>query len=229
MAAEARAAPQRFHPPGHLLTTAADAARGTADRNAHVAGPEHLGDAELVERARRGDSAAFEALVRRYLRAAYAVALAQTGDPADAEDASQEAFLTALERLDACRRPDRFRAWLLQIVRNQALMIRRRDRVRATSPLEHAHGVATPGTPDRDAERAQLRDRLVEALAALPAVQREVVLLHDLEGWRHREIADELGMPEGTVRSHLFFARRALRARLGSNVIVEGAGGTGPD
>jgi RNA polymerase sigma-70 factor (ECF subfamily) len=60
-----------------------------------------------------------------------------------------------------------------------------------------------------------LRRRLAEALATLTEVQRTVVLMHDLEGYRHREIAAELGIPEGTVRSHLFLARRALRQRLG--------------
>jgi RNA polymerase sigma-70 factor (ECF subfamily) len=60
-----------------------------------------------------------------------------------------------------------------------------------------------------------LRERLIEAMEPLPARQREVLLLHDLEGWRHREIGDALGMKEGTVRYTLFQARRAVRERLG--------------
>jgi RNA polymerase sigma factor (sigma-70 family) len=72
-----------------------------------------------------------------------------------------------------------------------------------------------------DLERVRLRRRLEAALGELTDVQRTVVLMHDLEGYRHREIAVELGMPEGTVRSHLFFARRALRERLGDSIQPE--------
>lgn len=172
-------------------------------------------DAHLVERARRGDAGAFEQLVRRHLRAAYAVALAVTGEPADAEDVSQEAFVVALERLDQCRQPERFAAWLLRIVRTRALNHRRAETLRASLPLERADGTASGDDPSADAELSELRDRLRAGLATLPETQRQVVLLHDLEGWRHREIADALEIPEGTARHHLFHARRALRALLG--------------
>lgn len=178
-------------------------------------------DAQLVERARGGDADAFELLVRRHLRAAYAVALAELGDPAEAEDACQDALVTALEKLEECRQPERFARWLLQIARNRARSLRRRSAVRAADSLEEARGLPGPARPDRDAEQAELRSRLLGALATLTPVQREVVLLHDLEGWRHREIAEWLGLPEGTVRSHLFHARRALRARLGAGLLVE--------
>ena len=70
--------------------------------------------------------------------------------------------------------------------------------------------------PDRVTENAQLREMLEGALRQLPEVQREIVLLHDLEGWKHREIAEMMELPSGTVRSHLHFARKTLRAALGS-------------
>src|SRR5690349_15054561 len=76
---------------------------------------------ELVVRARRGDPAAFTELVRRHLRAAYAVALAVLQRPADAEDVAQDALISALEHLDDCREPARFSGWLVKIVRNRAL------------------------------------------------------------------------------------------------------------
>ena len=69
-------------------------------------------------------------------------------------------------------------------------------------------------TPDRVAEVSELRGFLEEALMSLPEVQRQIVLLHDLEGWKHREIAERLDLPSGTVRSHLHFARKALRTAL---------------
>ena len=73
-------------------------------------------DAELVERSRRGDTAGFDALVRRHYGAAYVVALSLLGNGMDAEDVCQDAFLKALDRLEECRQPDRFAAWLIRIV-----------------------------------------------------------------------------------------------------------------
>ncbi len=173
-------------------------------------------DAALVARAREGDSEAFGTLVRRYLRPAYAVALARLGDPADAEDVCQDAFLAALERLESSRRPEGFGGWLLTIVRNRAVDFRRRRAVRETEPLERAASApAAQGDPEREAERSERRGELLEALRHLSELQREVVLLFDFEGWSHREIAGRLGISEGSARVHLHNGRRALRERLG--------------
>ena len=169
--------------------------------------------ATLVERARAGDAAAADRLVRLHLGAAYAVALAVTQDPRDAEDVVQDALVSALEHLGDCR-PAGFSGWLMQIVRNRARNHRRYLRVRTAAPLEVAVSAASGDNPARDAEREELKERLLAALGTLNDVQRQVVLLHDLEGWKHREIAVVLEMPEGTVRHHLFHARRALRAQL---------------
>jgi RNA polymerase sigma-70 factor (ECF subfamily) len=171
-------------------------------------------DAILVGRARGGDAAAFEALVRRHMAAAYAVALARTGEPADAEDVAQDAFVSALQRIEECRQPDQFGAWLLTIVRNRALDFHRYRAVRATLPLESAAEAADRSSPELDAERAELRDDLVEALAELTDLQREALLLYDFEGFSHREIAQRLGISEGSARVHLFNGRRALRGHL---------------
>jgi RNA polymerase sigma-70 factor (ECF subfamily) len=172
------------------------------------------GDDALVERARNGDAQAFDVLVRRYMRPAYLVALSVVREPSDAEDVMQDAFIAALERLDSCR-PDRFAAWLMRIVRNRAISLQRRRRVRKSEPLDWAAAVSGPGDPGTDLDRSTLRDRLLAAMAPLPDRQREVLLLHDLEGWRHREIGEVLGMKEGTVRYTLFQARRAVREQLG--------------
>jgi RNA polymerase sigma-70 factor, ECF subfamily len=171
-------------------------------------------DAALVARARAGEADAFEALVRRHLRAAFAVALAQLGEEADAEDAAQDGFVTALQRLDECRKPDQFGSWLMTIVRNRARDRRRMRAVRSALPLEAAASTRGDDDPSRDAERSELRSELLRALDALPEKQREVALLFDLEGWSHREIAARLGISEGSARVHLFNARRALRATL---------------
>lgn len=185
-----------------------------------LSGSQAPGDGELVAKARRGDAAAFGLLVQRYRRAAYAVAYSVTGRHEDAEDAAQESFLVALQRLDECRSPERFAGWLMTIVRNRSRNLVRRESLRETDqvPVSASSGLAAP---DREAERSQLRGLLREALDGLPEVQREIVLLHDMEGWKHREIADRLGVPSGTVRSHLHFARKALRDALGSHAAVE--------
>ena len=164
--------------------------------------------AELVTRAKRGDASAFDQLVRRHLRAAYAVALAVLGRPADADDVAQDAFIAALERIDDCREPARFSGWLIKIVRNRALnalekrRLRDADELTADRPTDH--------TPTDIA----LRRHLLTALATLTPVQREIVLLHDLDGWSHSELAEALGISEVNCRQHLFTARRALRAEL---------------
>jgi RNA polymerase sigma-70 factor, ECF subfamily len=170
--------------------------------------------AGLVERTRAGDEAAAERLVRLHLGAAYAVAFSVTRNPEDAEDVAQDAFVQALERLHECRDPARFAGWLIRIVRNRALNHRRYLGRRAAAPLEDAHAASSRDDPARDAERAELRERLTRAVSGLTETQREVLLLHDMEGWKHREIAAALGMPDGTVRYHLFQARRAMRGRL---------------
>ena len=170
-------------------------------------------DGQLVCRARQGDEVAFGMLVERYQRAAYVVALSVTGRHEDAEDAAQEAFLVALGRLDECRNPERFGGWLITIVRNRSKNVIRRELLRETDQVPPgARSLAPP--PDMAAEAADLRDLIEEALSELSEVQRKIVLLHDLEGWKHREIAERLDIPSGTVRSHLHFARKALRHAL---------------
>lgn len=167
----------------------------------------------MVRKAREGDASAFGVLVRRYQRPAYAVALSVVGKHEDAEDAAQEAFLVALERLEECRNPDRFGGWLLTIVRNRSKNLIRRESLRETDEVPLAARSSMP-TPDRVTEAAELRDMLETAMQDLPEVQREIVMLHDLEGWKHREIAERLDLPPGTVRSHLHFARKTLREAL---------------
>lgn len=174
---------------------------------------------ELVQRARAGDARAFEELVRGHYRAAYATARALTGNDMDAEDVVQDGFIKALERLDECD-PDRFAGWLLTIVRNRAHNVRAREQVRAAVAIENVEP-AGPDRTDSGAERDELGTALSEALADLSPMQREVVLLHDLEGWKHREIATTLEMSEVMARQHLFQARKRLRELLPRDALRE--------
>jgi RNA polymerase sigma-70 factor (ECF subfamily) len=174
-------------------------------------------DAALVARVRGGDARAADRLLERYFRACRAVALAVTGDEADADDACQEGSVAAIEQIDTCRDPARFGGWLLQIVRNRARNLVRHRAIRTTEPLE-LHQLAGGVSAAAEVERGELRERLLAALAELSQAQREVVLLHDLEGWKHDEIAGHLGLAAGTVRSHLHHARRHLRRILSEDL-----------
>jgi RNA polymerase sigma-70 factor (ECF subfamily) len=177
-------------------------------------------DADLVTQCLRGDGDAFDALVRRHYRTAFSVALGVLVNRHDAEEVCQEAFVKALERLEDCRDPDRFVPWLMTIVRNRALSFRSYRKVRETSELVPEIAEARD-SPFRDLTQAELGAHLTAALATLSEVQREVVLLHDLDGWSHKEIAEELEMTEVRSRQHLFVARKALRERLGGSLFRE--------
>jgi RNA polymerase sigma-70 factor (ECF subfamily) len=171
-------------------------------------------DAALVARVLRGDADAFEALVRRHFRSAYLVALARVGEPAEAEDVCQEALFRAWDRIRECRDPERFGAWLVRITRNLALNRRAYLALRSTEVLEDTTAAA-PGGAGLDLARNELGAGLHAALAHLSTVQREVVLLHDLEGWKHGAVAESLGISEVMSRRHLSDARRQLRILLG--------------
>ena len=165
----------------------------------------------LVVAAQRGDQAAFGALVRLHQRRAYAVARAIVGTHEDAEDAVQDGFLHAYRALDRFLPDQAFGAWLHRIVANAALDLTRRRKVRAAEELPE-----TVAAPFRDpGEADHLRGRLTAALGTLSERQRSVIVLHDVQGFKHAEIGDMLGIPEGTARSDLHHARAALRRALG--------------
>ena len=170
-----------------------------------------LAERALVLSAQAGDPRAFAGLVRLHQRRAYAVARAIVLSHEDAEDATQEGFLHAYRALDRFRTDQPFGAWLHRIVANAALDIARRRKVRDADELPE-----TIASPFRDpAEAGELRERLDAALAQLGERQRAVIVLHDVEGFKHAEIGALLGIPEGTARSDLHHARAQLRRVLG--------------
>lgn len=165
----------------------------------------------LVLAAQAGSEPAFASLVRLHQQRAYAVARAIAATHEDAEDAVQDGFLHAYRALDRFRPDQPFGAWLHRIVANAALDLARRRKVRAAEELPD-----TVASPFRDpAEASDLRARLGAALARLGERQRAVIVLHDVEGFKHAEIGQLLGIPEGTARSDLHHARAQLRRALG--------------
>jgi RNA polymerase sigma-70 factor, ECF subfamily len=170
-------------------------------------------EAALAVRARSGDRDAFGELVERYADQARRVARAVLQDADDADDAAQDAFLAALVKLHQYDAQRPFGPWLMRIVSNAATDRRRRRTVRRAESLQE--GLVAGGVrPDAVAERGALNDRLRAALAQLPPRRSLAVTLFDVEGYSHAEIAEMLGIPEGTVRSEVFHARRRLRTLL---------------
>ncbi len=184
-------------------------------------------DAHEVHRARNGNQAAFETLVRRHERRIYGLARRLTASVEDAQDVTQETFLTALRRLRSLRKPQAFGSWLTTIATRAALKLARQRRHGLTRAVEDATGSdenrITPRpmfiadwreTPDELAQRADTRRHLDAAIAALPALQRAAFLLRDVEGFSVRETAKALGISEGNVKIRLLRARLALREKL---------------
>ncbi|HRZ09008.1 MAG TPA: sigma-70 family RNA polymerase sigma factor [Gemmatimonadales bacterium] len=170
-------------------------------------------EAELAAQARAGSSEAFGALVERHAERARRVARAALLDPHDADDAVQDALYSAWRALDRFDPARPFGPWFLRIVVNAAADLRRRRKLRQTEEVPESAPDSRAG-PDRDLDRALLREALDRALATLPERRRMALVLHDAEGYVHEEIAVMLDVPVGTVRSDVFHARRAMRAAL---------------
>ena len=173
----------------------------------------------LVARARQGDLQAFNALVARFQEGVYGLTLRMLGSSQPAEDATQEAFIRAWQRLETFRSGS-FKSWLFTIAANQARdELRRRGR-RPAQSLDQARDdpdrpdldpPASDPAPDAEAERLEMRAALERALMTLPDDWRELVVLSDIHGLDYREIAEVTGLALGTVKSRLSRARGRLR------------------
>lgn len=174
-------------------------------------GAHRFSDQELVVRILSGHPDQFGSLVERHIRAAHAVAYARLGNAADAEDAVQEAFLRAYERLGSLRDPSRFGAWLLTIARHEAARVAtKRNR---TVPLTEDTDPLEPAT-DPNPGQHELNALLREHVMRLPESSREVVLLHYFAGHSARDIADLLDLRRAAVLKRLQRAREALAETL---------------
>lgn len=172
-------------------------------------------EAELVRRARAGDAGAFERLYRAHAGRVHAVCLRVLADRGHAEEATQDAFVRAWQRLGSFRGESAFGSWLHRLAANVALDRLRRERRRAGGIV--GDGLDPDGAPEsapaaRAPEGAGID--LERAIRALPPRARAVFVLHDLEGYRHGEIADLAGIAEGTSKAQLHRARKLLRETL---------------
>ena len=179
-------------------------------------------DRPLVEAAAAGDQAAFGQLVQRHQARLYNLARALVGDPAEAEDLTQESFVRAWRAIGRFRGDAAFGTWLYRVALNviRSHLSRRGKRAgvwgwwqRQTSPDAAPSIDDRPDPRDLESDVAR-RDAIDRALATLPPDMRLVVTLRDLEGLEYRDIARLLQLPIGTVESRLFRARRRLRPLL---------------
>jgi RNA polymerase sigma-70 factor (ECF subfamily) len=174
-------------------------------------------DNELAIRVQSGDRDAFELLARRYMRPVYAVVSSFLRQQEDVDDSAQETFLRALERIHSYNPKRPFAPWLYQVARNIA-----RNRWKYLKSRQHEDLAAVEGVgkevagddPSRLAELSELRKKVAAAIESLPERQRTAFRLHDVEGFKAIEIAEMLGVSDGTVRANVHHARRALRERL---------------
>ncbi len=190
--------------------------------------PPDFNEAELVRRAKAGELAAFEELVARHERQVYTLALRIVQSTHDAEDVTQQTFISALQHLAGFREEASFTTWLYRIATHAALKIIRKRKGLDTVSLEEAtepraEGDAIPHpefiadwrqSPEELVHRNETQRLLDEALAQLDDKHRLVFLLRDVEGLSVKETAEALGLSEANVKVRLLRARLQLRERL---------------
>lgn len=176
-------------------------------------------EAELIERSRSGDSAAFGVLVERYQRRVVGVALAVVHNQDDAVELAQETFVRAYENLSKFESRSSFSTWLYRIAANLAIDFWRREGRHVVLHGEDAESEISripslQGDSFKEVSRAELSERLNKALGELTSEHRAVILLREVEGLSYDEISDILQVPRGTVMSRLHYARTRLRVIL---------------
>ena len=183
-------------------------------------------DLSLVESAKAGDAGAFKALVVRYQRKVYAVALGIVKDPDSAWDVAQEAFVRVHKHLPEFKGDSAFTTWLFRITSHLAIDSVRKERKSLKDDLDDVREADLTGAgdgilstalgqdPRENALRRELAGKLTEALATLPVIHREILVLREVEGLSYEELAARLGIQKGTVMSRLFHARKKMQAAL---------------
>ena len=181
-------------------------------------------EGDLVKRARRGDLKAYDELVKRYQERIYATIYHMTSNHEDANDLAQESFIKAFQALKAFRGGSSFYTWLYRIAVNKTINFLKQRKNKLHFSLndldfntEHNPDLValiSDKTPHRDAGLAELQNKLNEALHKLSEPHRMVVVLHDVQGVSHDEIAEIMDCNIGSVRSRLFYARQQLQGHL---------------
>lgn len=173
-------------------------------------------EAELIERAKKGDTRAFGTLVERYQRRVIGVAMAVVHNQEDALELAQETFVRAFQSVGKFESRSSFSTWLYRIAANIAIDFRRRERRHPTMRGEEAENeiLRLPsklGDSFKEAQRSEMSRRIRDALAELTQEHRAAILLREVEGLSYDEISEVMQCPRGTVMSRLHYARNHLR------------------
>ena len=175
-------------------------------------------EALLIDHLREGDETALAPLVKKYQRMVHRLALQITNNHEDANDVMQETFIKVYQSIHTFRQEAAFETWVYKIAVNQALNYVKMRKRRRESSLENDDEsellTDVRNDPQILAEKAELRHWVTKAVNSLSLKHRMVVILHELEGLTHPEIASILNCSEGTVRSRLHYARKQLRVLL---------------
>lgn len=181
-------------------------------------------EALLIDNLREGDETALAPLVEKYKRMVHRLAMQITKNHEDANDVMQETFIKVYQSIHTFRQEAAFETWVYRIAVNEALnFVKRRERRRESSlettdesefNTEILRKAEINNDPEIQAEKAELRHWVTKAVNSLSLKHRIVVILHELEGLTHAEIASILNCSEGTVRSRLHYARKQLRSLL---------------
>lgn len=180
-------------------------------------------EAEAIEKARNGDVRGYESLYHSHRSRVYSLCLKFTGNASDAEDLAQEVFLQVYRKISTFRGDAKFGSWLYRVAMNLVLMHFRRRRPREVSlntPLALQPDLMQPQLSDRSWTSSCLVERVAlgRALSSLSRARRNVVLLHDVNGFTHGEVGRRLGLAAGTSKSQLHKAHVELRGILGRGV-----------
>lgn len=178
-------------------------------------------DLALTRKAASGDMQAFEEVYRLHHRRVYSICLRMTGSPTEAEDLTQDIFIHLFHKIGGFRGESAFTTWLHRMTINQVLMHFRRQKRRRAHPVEEVELSAEVVDRVELSGRMPVLDQIAldDALAKLPHGYRTVLILHDVEGYEHEEIARRLGCATGTSKSQLHKARLRLRKLLARTAI----------
>jgi RNA polymerase sigma factor (sigma-70 family) len=200
-----------------------DSTQPLETNSAAAAGAEVREDV-LVGRARRGDLKSYDELIKRYQERIYATIYHMTSNHEDANDLAQDSFIKAFQALGSFKGGSSFYTWLYRIAVNKTINFLKQRKNRMHMSLndldfnaEHdpdLMALISHKTPRRDAGLNELQEKLNEALMKLSEPHRLVVVLHDVQGQSHEEIAKVMDCNIGTVRSRLFYARQQLQSEL---------------
>ena len=175
----------------------------------------------FIERLRRQDPEAFRVLLEEYDRRVYGIAHRMIPNHEDVEDVAQEAFVEIWRSLPRFRGDSQLGTWIYRVATNVCLEYRRRRRLEEVVAPEELTSLfdCNETSPQETVERNALREKVARCIRQLPDIYRQVIVLHELQGLSYKEVAQKLGIPEGTVKSRLNASFVKLRDLLSSHLL----------